>query len=495
MPYAPINVAAYTSAFAGAIAGMAVSGWIVDPTSADYNNATLVAGAFAQEFDTIWNNATALNNLEIEAITSVVQQDFTGRGPGPLNSAQFQNPLNWTVAAKACAALILQSDIFFAGQGINPGTPGGGGLLPVVSELVYVNQGGSDVTGNGTEENPFQTIAHAQSTILDASFAKAYGVLIGPGTYNEAVLLKDSVYLIGSDPLLVAFGTSVALGPTYTTVPGAASGITNVACNCPVTLDFNALSSTSADVNFRNCFISGNVLATAFDTPGGSACNLSLFNTQVFADFDAIGCQNRWFNSAQTGGGLFHLASQANNNSTFIGIGGGTDTSLSLETVAAAISTNIMNCYAFSMQAGVVTKIIGAGGTVPVANFDFGCLPENCTVQANGTMDRQMRISHQFPNVFPNPTAIGAAGTTTIDIVVPAALIGTTSIEVMQSQCSPVGSGWGTFIGPHNCSLTFTYEQAAGVPTIHINIYNPGAGFNIADICNLNFFSYLPQVL
>jgi len=128
MSYAPINIPAYVAAYSGAIAGMAVSGWITDPASADYQQVTAIAGAFAQEFDTVWNSATTLNNLENAAITQIVSEDFSKRGPGPLSSVQFATPSNWARAAAACAALVLQSDAYFAGQGINPGTPGAAGL-------------------------------------------------------------------------------------------------------------------------------------------------------------------------------------------------------------------------------------------------------------------------------------------------------------------------------------------------------------------------------
>ena len=127
MAYVPVNIPAFVASYSGAIAGMAVSGWIVDPTAVDYSLVCQIAGAFAQSFDTVWNNAAPLNNLEIAAISSIVSEDFSKRGPGPLSSARFVTPANWTQAAAACAALVLQSDAYFAGQGINPGTGGGGG--------------------------------------------------------------------------------------------------------------------------------------------------------------------------------------------------------------------------------------------------------------------------------------------------------------------------------------------------------------------------------
>lgn len=125
MAYIPINVDVYTAAFSGAIAGMAVSGWITDPTSADYADVCVIAGAFAQQFDVVWNDATQIDNLEYKAITSVSQNQFSGRGPGPLASTSFQSPTYWDEAARACAALVIACEAFFTGQGINPGTPGG----------------------------------------------------------------------------------------------------------------------------------------------------------------------------------------------------------------------------------------------------------------------------------------------------------------------------------------------------------------------------------
>jgi hypothetical protein len=137
MTYSPINVSAYTAAFSGAIAGMAVSGWIVNQASNNYENATLIAGAFAQAFDLVWNNPTQLNNLEQATITAIVQTDFNGRGPGPFESPTFQDPNNWAQSAGACAALVLESDIFFTNQTINPGIPGAN--IVIVSAIGAIN--------------------------------------------------------------------------------------------------------------------------------------------------------------------------------------------------------------------------------------------------------------------------------------------------------------------------------------------------------------------
>src|SRR6267142_3508353 len=126
MAYVPINTQAYVSAYAGAVAGMAVSGWIVDPTSTHYAQVAAIAGAFSEAFDQVWSNAVNLNNLEVRAIQAVCQNEFAGRGPGSLDNPNFVLRANWVIPASACAALVLESDAYLAGQGINPGTPGGG---------------------------------------------------------------------------------------------------------------------------------------------------------------------------------------------------------------------------------------------------------------------------------------------------------------------------------------------------------------------------------
>lgn len=127
--YVPINVGAYVSAYAGAISGLTTSGWLIDSVHADYGTVTEVAGAFAEAFDTVWDNAADLNNLEIQAISQVVSENFAHRAPGPQANATFALASNWLTTAGACAAVVLQSDAYFAGQGIDPGTPGGGGTL------------------------------------------------------------------------------------------------------------------------------------------------------------------------------------------------------------------------------------------------------------------------------------------------------------------------------------------------------------------------------
>jgi hypothetical protein len=163
MVYVPINVQAYTSAYAGAVSGMAVNGWISSPTGANYTLVCAVAGAFAEAFDVAWNNAAQLNTLESSAIQSVCAQEFSNRGPGPLASAQFQDPANWAIPAKACATLALQCDLYFAGQGITPPTPGGG-AAPNLSSFTFDYGVAADIPPGNEQDYP-------ASGILDVSWS------------------------------------------------------------------------------------------------------------------------------------------------------------------------------------------------------------------------------------------------------------------------------------------------------------------------------------
>ncbi len=132
MAYVPINTQAYTASYSGAVAGMAVNGWITSSEGADYTLVCQVAGAFAEAFDVVWNSATDLNFLEYSSVQSVCAQEFALRGPGPLSAPQFSDPDNWMVAARACSTLALQADLYFAGQGITPPPFGGGGAVTSV---------------------------------------------------------------------------------------------------------------------------------------------------------------------------------------------------------------------------------------------------------------------------------------------------------------------------------------------------------------------------
>ena len=70
MSYTPANVDVYVAAFAGAMSGMGVSGRaLTSSQAATYTVSSNQAGAFAQQFDTLWAATTpTTTELTIEQI-------------------------------------------------------------------------------------------------------------------------------------------------------------------------------------------------------------------------------------------------------------------------------------------------------------------------------------------------------------------------------------------------------------------------------------------
>jgi len=177
MAYAPVNVDAYTNAYSGALAGMAISGWIVDPTSADYSNVATIAGAFAQAFDVVWNNATALNWLQIQSIQSVCQEQFAGHAPGSLDNAVFTQPSNWAVPAAACAALVLKGDAFVTSEGITPNTPGGGSANGPIFRQLWLDTTKPD-GGDGSIATPYNIWANAVAPLESSGGSEPWVIFL-----------------------------------------------------------------------------------------------------------------------------------------------------------------------------------------------------------------------------------------------------------------------------------------------------------------------------
>lgn len=213
MTYSPINIPAYVASYSGAVAGMGVSGWIINPGQSSYDTLTQIAGAFAQAFDTAWNDSAQLNNLEIASITAIVSSEFSQRGPGPLANPVFQTVANWDIPARACIALVLESDAFFAGQGINPGHPGGGGtsVLPL-SNVVFVDKNNSGAAVDGSIANPFVTVTSAVEAVVGFGNSSHYTIVCTPYDYSTEPLLT-----LPADLVLTFTGLGVL--PQQTTLP------------------------------------------------------------------------------------------------------------------------------------------------------------------------------------------------------------------------------------------------------------------------------------
>ncbi len=118
--YVPQNTNVFSAAFAGSLAGLAVSNRI--PTSvvaADSAGVAAVAGAFAQSFDTEWG-AVAANNFELETIQSMTQDVWENRAPMPV--APNFTPASFTKRCKSLIAIITAADAYLVSIGVTPNT-------------------------------------------------------------------------------------------------------------------------------------------------------------------------------------------------------------------------------------------------------------------------------------------------------------------------------------------------------------------------------------
>ena len=121
--YTPINVQAFAAAQAGAVAGMALTGYIVDPIPASYEEVVAISFEFAVAFDIAWNNSSPIDLLEQQSMSTVCLMEFLQHGPGSLDNTTFITETNWTVAAEACVALIQELDSYDASNGVTVPIP------------------------------------------------------------------------------------------------------------------------------------------------------------------------------------------------------------------------------------------------------------------------------------------------------------------------------------------------------------------------------------
>lgn len=139
---------------------------------------------------------------------------------------------------------------------------------PAATQIVYVNHGGSDATGNGTIDAPYRTPSHALSTITDASSGKPYTIQMGPGFYTDAIALKSGVSFSAQDP-----NSSVTFTGVLSFDPGFANnssfglnGITTVS----QTLNWGTIANGIADLT--GVVVDGNLTIL-----GGAGGGSSLF--------------------------------------------------------------------------------------------------------------------------------------------------------------------------------------------------------------------------
>lgn len=288
-----------------------------------------------------------------------------------------------------------------------------GGLAYTANQMVYVQKGGSDVTGTGTILNPWLTIAYALTQITNNSTVVRYAINVGPGTFAETSLaMKPFTYLVGSgftNTKVTVTGGFITLDAAFTATSGRV-GIKDIVLSGTNGINFDAASLGGAGqviAVFERVQSGGsiNFLGRGGDIDQVNMYDCSLTNTgSLTVDTSSVSIITN-FNAGSSPGNVNITGTLASNNTEFMGgyIAGNLTTSASVgATVVDMRGTAIL---------GTVT--VGTGSTL---RTDASSLPAaKASVTVTGTLTKTTNANWVFyepatPGDWTAPpTAVGPA--------------------------------------------------------------------------------------
>lgn len=270
-------------------------------------------------------------------------------------------------------------------QGVT-GPPGPGCIdpPPVATQIVYVNKGGNDVTGDGTECNPFLTVTRAMAFIVDASPTKRYAISIGPGTFTEPLIhLKANVQLIGTSTLLTRLAIPFDINdPSWNgnlNVDNRSGFVDLSLLTAP--LDFNFTTNAITPSTGRLFFVSINFTPTPVFT--GNSTFLSQINirdSQLFGGYTQNGANVTMF-ASYVGGVPLPLPQPVITINSIVPydtqvhlIGGGTDGDVVVNVANGTVPIDPFDLLSFAIKgslivngvAGVSTRIRATVDSIPI---------------------------------------------------------------------------------------------------------------------------------
>jgi polyhydroxyalkanoate synthesis regulator phasin len=165
------------------------------------------------------------------------------------------------------------------------------------AQEIYVAKSGNDLTGDGSQHNPFLTVSAAMAAISDNSPSKRYAILIQAGNYTEAsVSIKPNVYLIGQSRESVRITGAVSMDASFSANSSFdnRSGAVEVTFLSAANFNWTTVTSAAGKLYFSRCqFVStlnmygyNNAIAQAqFDgTIFFGAITISGINVGVFSN-------------------------------------------------------------------------------------------------------------------------------------------------------------------------------------------------------------------
>ena len=177
--------------------------------------ASFVTLAQTASFVTLAQSANTASFVTLAQTASFVTLAQTASYVTTAQTASFIATASWAAnAVTASYVATAQTASFVATASWSPSLFGS----VTASRCIYVNKGGSDITGNGTVEKPFLTLSASMEAIPPTGSlpTSSWAVYVGPGIYSEAtVLWKPWVTLCGNSTEATALSyaaTNVTLG-------------------------------------------------------------------------------------------------------------------------------------------------------------------------------------------------------------------------------------------------------------------------------------------
>jgi len=218
MSYVPNNAQIFIAAFSGAVAGMAAAGrFNTSNDPATYSAQVAAAGAFAQEFDTVYG-VGASGTVEVSVVRDICNAEWASRVQTSTRAADYLDVCNALIAlATACTTYFTDQSLPNPASGgtvLTDGTYEGEPLTwnntsaawePARSATVAVNM---VVPGSGTEAGSNITISSPGG---DVTVQSATGNVLVTSLNGEATLNSSGGFF-------AAHTTSVEMGVTLTTV-------------------------------------------------------------------------------------------------------------------------------------------------------------------------------------------------------------------------------------------------------------------------------------
>lgn len=364
----------------------------------------------ANAYNVILSNAGGAITIHLPDLDTVIDGFlfmFINQGAGVTTLAAFGAQLIGTTNTLAlgpgeCLNIVNDIDAGIWSITLGPISSSGGGPPFTSTQIVYVEKGGNDTSGDGSITAPFLTIGHAMSVITDATALKIYEISIGPGNFTEVVSQKAFVGLNGQGPLLTTITGSVNINNTSWTVAGATNAsINNLLVTAGITADFTAQSVAAGTYNVLNVESAGALNFTAFNAVTAFNVRSSLCDTSLTSTGGVANLYNTNVLTTLT-------AAEGTTNSSLNMFNGSANVANVTAAVAGIVTARFLgSCTVTTMTLNGHVVVTAAPGAIPV--------PDNLTLLGVATLARISEVAFRAggPLVhYGSSINVAATGTT-----------------------------------------------------------------------------------